>query len=249
MFKRLKYFIQRFWGKTSFSDKIQLFSFMVGIAALIFVIYQLRENTRTNKVSIRGQLYQSESGMAADEASDEEQNLTTIWTLVPPDVRDQEFAKTLVQLVSDNSEALEAKTAEELYYCMFDVKVFANKDRRKATNQLRRLFLFIQNNIYHMHNAHDAKRDGILSSSEWLTWKNLIREMNAHPMLITVIWQGHRNRYFSKAFGRFLQQELCADSIPSGDADPEAYNRGKEFIGFYYPEMLKKEWLDVLPDY
>jgi len=194
-------------------------------------------------------LYQNEAGMAADEASDEKQNLTTIWVLVPPTVRDQEFAATLVRFVSDDPTALNAKTAGELYYSMFDAATFADPKRRAATNQLRRLFIYTQTTFYHAQVAHDYWRDGILGDQEWLTWKNYIREINAHPMLITVIWQGYRNRYFSRAFGRFLQQELCADSVPSGDADPEAYKRGREFIRFFYADMLKKEWPDALPDY
>lgn len=59
----------------------------------------------------------------------------------------------------------------------------------------------------------------------------------------------YRNRYFSRAFGRFLQQELCADTVPFDDADPETYKRGKEIIRLFYPDMLKKDWPDTLPDY
>ena len=132
---------------------------------------------------------------------------------------------------------------------MFDAAAFDDPKRREATTQLRRLFLHTQTNFYHIHNAHDYWREGVLVDQEWLTWKNSIRETNAHPMLVTVIWQGYRYRYFSRAFGRFLQQELCAESIPPDHANPEAYIRGKEFIRLYYPEMLKSEWLDALPDY
>jgi hypothetical protein len=249
MLKRLKSYFQRFRAQTSLSDKLQLLSFIAGIVALFFVYLQLRENTHTNKFSIRGQLYQSEAGMAAEEAGDEKQHLTTIWALVPPTVKDQEFATTLVKIVSDDSCAQNAKTAEELYISMFDATTFADPKRRESTNQLRRLFLYTQTNLYHVHNAHDYWKEGVIADPEWTTWKNIIREMNAHPMLITVIWQGHRNQYFSRSFGRFLQQELCADSIPPDHADPEVYKRGKEFIRFYYPNMLKKEWLAALPDY
>jgi len=112
------------------------------------------------------------------------------------------------------------------------------------------LFLYTQSNLYHVHSAFDYRNDGILTDPEWLTWKNLIREMNAHPVLLTVIWHGYRYRYFSRAFGRFLQQELCANSVPpSGDADSDAYKRGKEFIRVFYPEMLKDDWPNALPDY
>lgn len=53
MIARIKPHIQRFWTQTTLSDKLQLISFVVGIIALLFVYFQLREITKTNKVSIR----------------------------------------------------------------------------------------------------------------------------------------------------------------------------------------------------
>ncbi|MGC1953562.1 MAG: hypothetical protein WA970_13550, partial [Gammaproteobacteria bacterium] len=144
---------------------------------------------------------------------------------------------------------VEARTARELYDSMFSVATLADQNRREATKDLRRLFLYIQTNLYHVHNAHDYWRDHILDDAEWITWKNLIRQMNAHPMLLTVIYEGYRNRYFSKKFGQFLKQELCDKVVPPHDPDPEGHKRGREFIGEFYPDMLADDWVNSLPDY
>ena len=241
--------IKQFWVYKSFSDKLQLVGFFVAIIALMGVLSQLRENTKTNKVAIRGQLYQTEAALAAGEAGDDEQTLTTIWALVPPTVTGHEFSATLLRLVTEDPAAIKAKTAEELRHIMFDATTFADPKRKDTTRELRRLFLVTQTTFYHVHAAFDYKRDGILSGDEWITWKNLIREMSAHPMLITIILHGYRHRYFSREFGTFLQQELCGEVIPSDIADPETYKRGREFIRLFYPDMLKKEWPNALPDY
>jgi hypothetical protein len=242
MIARIKPCIQRLWRKASLSD-------IVAIIALPLVYYQLSEITKTNTVSIRGQLYQTELGPGADEARDDQQNLTTLWAQAPPNVTDHEFYATLIRLVTDDPTALKSKTAKELYHSMFDATVFADPQRRAATNALRRLFLYTQNNVYHVHNAFDYRKGGILRDEEWITWKNLVCEMNAHPMLLTVIWHGYRYRYFSRDFGRFLQRELFANSAPCGNADSDAYKRGKEFIRVFYPEMLKDDWPNELPGY
>jgi len=210
--------------RISFADKLQLVGVLVLITTLLLVYFQLRENTKTNRVSIRTQLYQTEANMAANEAGDSDSALNTIWALVPHSIRREEYGTVLLQLVTNDKTALEARNAAELYHSMFDAAVFADESRRAATRTLRRLFLHSQTSFYHIHNAFDYKRDGILSDSEWRTWNGLIREMNAHPMLLAVIWQGYQNRYFSRKYARFLQAELCSETIPTGVADSEVYN-------------------------
>lgn len=238
-------YLKRIWihiTKISFADKIQS-------VLLIVLCFQLWENTKTNKVSIRAQLYQTEAMMSADESGDNESALSTIWAIVPYSIRQEKYGKALLELVTKEKTVLEARNAKELYYSMFGVPALTDESHQKTTLHLRRLFLFAQTNFYHVHSAFDYNRDGILSDGEWLTWKGLLREVNAHPIILAVIWQGYQNRYFSSDFARFLQTELCSETIPADVADSEAYKRNREFILYFYPEMAKQNWPDALPDY
>ncbi len=73
--------------------------------------------------------------------------------------------------------------------------------------------------------------------------------MHAHPMLLTVIWQGYQNRYFSRRFARWLQTQLCPTEVPADVSHTEAFKRDREFARFFYPEMTRPDWPDALPDY
>ena len=249
MLNGIKQFSQRFKDETSFAEKLQFFGFLVAFITLMCVYFQLKENTRTNRVAIRGQLYQTEAKAADDECGIDGRTLQSIWARVPHQVGGEQFGRSLLQLITTNKDALNSKTASELFHNMFDARVFANRSSCNSTKDIRRLFLHAQTNLYHVHNAFDYKRDGILGEQEWRTWKGLIREMGAHPVLLVAIWQGHKNRYFSRPFAKFLQEELCPDAIPQDIADRDSFKRDREFIQAFYPEMTKKHWPDVLPDY
>jgi len=249
MFTRIKLFLQRLKTEISLADKLQLVGFIIAFISLWCVFFQLKENTKTNKVAIRGQLYQTEALTAADESGNDAQSLQTIWARVPPQIAGEQFSSTLLQLATTNKTAIKAKTPAELFHSMYDATVFANRSSCESTKNLRRLFLHAQTNLYHVHNAYDYKRDGILGNQEWYTWKGLIREMGAHPILLVAIWQGYQNRYFSRPFAKFLQNELCPESIPQDIADIESFKRDREFIRLFYPEMTKKDWPNLLPDY
>ncbi|HYC55468.1 MAG TPA: hypothetical protein VEL28_11100 [Candidatus Binatia bacterium] len=216
----------------------------------LWVLYlQINENTRTNKVAIRGQLYQTEANLALEDATDDAQVLSTLWALVPPRIQRQEYARALLSLATTDETALKATNAASLYHSVFDAKVFSSRTRRRRTAALRRMFLTVQTNFYHVHNAFDYKGDGILDPEEFLTWKGLLREMSAHPLLLAVIWQGHRNRYFSEKFAEFIQRELCPDAMPEDVVGRRAFERNRDFVRYYYPEMVESDWPKGLPDY
>jgi len=96
--------------------------------------------------------------------------------------------------------------------------------------------------------ALDYKRDKILGGPEWETWKGLLRESHAHPVLIATIWQGYQNRYFSRSFGLFLQAELLRAG-PTDVRDLKTFDRDREFICYYYSAMCNAHWAVSLPDY
>lgn len=240
----LKAILGRLWAR---NDKLQLLGALLTVISLLLVYYQLRVNNDTNKVSIRGQLNDRQTGIGANMA--EIQALSTVWAISSPQLSTDQVAPTLLPLVTSDPTALKAKNPAELYHSMFDVAVFADQSRGAATQDLRRLFLYTQDEFYLVQNVFDYKHDKIVSEGEWRVWKGTIREMHAHPMLLTVIWQGYQNRYFSRKFAEFLQAEICPDDLPNDVADIEGFKRDRDFVRFFYPEMTKKDWPNVLPDY
>jgi hypothetical protein len=229
--------------------KRQAVGFLLTIVSLGFVYFQLREINHTNKVTIRGQLYDRQIQMGADMTAPDAEILSAMWALVPSQLQPNEVARTFLSLATSDPTALKATNPAELYHSMFDLPVFADRSRSKGTQLLRRLFVYTQDNFYHVHNIFDYQRDGILSQAEWRTWKGTVREMHAHPMLLTVIWQGYENRYFSRQFARWLHTELCPNEIPPDVSDIEAFKRDREFARSFYPEMTRPDWPDALPDY
>jgi hypothetical protein len=148
-------------------------------------------------------------------------------------------------LITNDPTALAAPNAEDLYYAAFDISALTDSTRRDATSELRRTFLHVQSIVYHVQNAFDFRKDQVLTHAEWLTWKGMIGEMNSHPVLMMVIWNGYQNRYLSREFGNFLRKELCGRS-PYG---PEYQARNSAFAKYYYPEMFEHDWSLALTTY
>ncbi len=93
----IKRLLQRIRDETSVSDKLQLGGLLLAVVTLAFVYFQVKENTRTNIVAIRGQLYQTEAGMAGNEATTAKEVLSTVWLQVPLQVTGDQFKTTLLQ--------------------------------------------------------------------------------------------------------------------------------------------------------
>lgn len=244
--------LQATWASASFSDRIQLTTLVLGSVGLTIAIVsiwvltaQIGIANHTNRVAIRGQLYQTENTLIGAEGSGERETFATIWTVVSTEVQPDAYARSLLELVTSDSTALAAPTARDLYLALYSREALADERRRSATTEARRLFLQVQSSVYHVHNAHDYRREGVLGPQEWQTWKGLIGEMNAHPILVSVVWHGYQHRYFSRAFGRFLKDEIC-NTAPHG---VEHGTRNCTFAREYYPEMFASDWLARLPHY
>jgi hypothetical protein len=246
----------------SYPRKLEVLGLLVAIISVWFLYAQIGKNTDTNKVELRGQLYDRQMRLANDMGAGDA--VSTLWALAPKEVTTDEYGRTFLRLVTKDSAAINAKNAAELYHAMFDVGVFdiqshqngGTRESTKAvatrsddTKTLRALYLYTQNTFYHVHNIFDYQREEIVSEAEWRVWKGLLREMHAHPMLLTVIWQGYQNHYFSRRFAQFLQEELNPDAIPPDVMDEEEFRRSREFLRAFYPEMTSKQWPDRLPDY
>lgn len=226
------------WFPHSFADLVQLAT----LVSVFFLYRQLRENTTTNQVAVRDQLYATENGLFEEERSE---GLSALWALLPAEIESAEYARTLLALVSSDSAVRRASAPEALFQAMMGAESFASPRRREATEPVRRLFLFVQSNVYHVHNAFDYRQDGVIREAEWETWNGLIAEMNSHPVLLMTIWHGHTNRYFSRKFGLFLRESICSDARRG----PAVQSRNCEFAHQFYPEMFTESWPDRLPDY
>jgi hypothetical protein len=204
----------------SHSDRIQLVLASFTICSLILVLLQLTENTKANLAATRGQLYATESSLARTESEDEGKVslLSSIYVTIAPTYSKEKYQAVLMGLIGGTDAALQANTANALYAQLYGYEAFRD-DRDKKNAQARKVFLHLQDAFYHVHNAFDYWRNGILSEGEWKTWKGYIREIGPHPVLLAVIWNGHRNRYFSQDFARFLQSELCQRVIPPDELD------------------------------
>jgi hypothetical protein len=207
--------------------------------------YQLGLSIATNRVAMRSQLYQTENAFFSEEGADESGALASVWARVPPQFVDHEYSASLLPLVTDDPTALAATSAGALYHAAYDISALAEPGRRAATSDLRRTFLYVESNLYHIQNAYDFRKDGVLSHEEWLTWKGIIGEANAHPVLMMAIWHGYQNRYLSREFGSFLRAELCGRS-PYGSLYQA---RNCRFAKYYYPEMFRDDWSLPLPSY
>ena len=228
---------------------VELLALILNFVIGLVIFYQLKENYKANKASIRTQLYQTEIQTSEEENSDGSQDFNSIWALIPPEVQNDKYGLKLLKMITNDKIALQSKNASELYNSMYGAATFENPQRRMDTRDLRRVFTYIQTLFYHVDNAFDATDEGILEPGEWETWKGLLREMHAHPLLLTVILQGYNNRYFNKNYARFIQEELCPEIIPTDVVDIEEFKRDRNFIRFFYPEMFQREWSNVLPKY
>ncbi len=101
--------------------KRQAVGFLLTIVSLGFVYFQLREINHTNKVTIRGQLYDRQIQMGVDMTAPDAEILSAMWALVPPQLETNEVARTFLSLATFDPTALKAAHPAELYHSMFDL--------------------------------------------------------------------------------------------------------------------------------
>jgi hypothetical protein len=236
---------RKWWWPRSLSDVAAVALVVLAIPSVVGIGYQLNANNATNRVAVRSQLYQAENGFFEEEGSDSSAAYASLWARVPPQTTGREYGVNLLRVITNDSTALAAGSAEALYHAAYDLSVLADSARRDATFDLRRTFMFVLTDVYHVMNAFDFHDDGVLTYAEWLTWKGIIGEMNSHPVLMAVIWHGYQNRYLSRQFADFLRDELCGRS-PHG---PQYQARNCAFAKHYYPEMFRDGWSSTLPHY
>ena len=230
-------------------NHLQILELIIITLSAVFIWIQLSHNSNQNNVSIRGQLYETEA-MYQNEGRDDD-ILNSIWTYVPDTIRRKDFSKTLLLALTKNETIIESNSAIELFEFIWGSETLLDTNKRAETKNLRKIYLYTQSYLYHIHNAFDYWQDGILLEDEWKTWKGIMREMSAHPIFITTIYQGYKYNYFSKDFAQFVFDEIC--TLTPKDlkfsVDSLDHFRDREFIEMFYPEMIAPDWPKRLPSY
>jgi hypothetical protein len=100
----------------------------------------------------------------------------------------------------------------------------------------------LKNIFNHLAAIYDYKEDGVITPSEWTTWKAWFKDVKTHPLLMLALYRALDNGYVSKPFAIEARDAMC-----QGDSD----NRRilKEFLGPIYGPALMESRLDFLAEY
>lgn len=236
-------------NKTEWSDplvRVQIVNIFVVIATGSLIYLQVGANITTNKMAMRGQLYQYEADNTREARANDV--LHNIWLTVPNKVTGFNYSRSLLSTLTTDTAIQNVRSPEELYDKVWGYNTMTNPARAEETKKLRLAFTSAQSELYHIHNAFDYSEEDIMDKQEWETWKGSIREMSAHPLFVTAVWQGYQYQYFSREFAKFLQDEICSP-IPINVTDKADYFRDLDFIRKFYPEMTKPNWHMAMPSY
>lgn len=200
---------------------------------------QAQELATATRNGIRTQLYKSYEHQI--DATHQWDFLNSLYTTLPAAMSGDSFRTNLLGMLTTDQLVLRAGTAEAPYDSMFGADAFSDA-RRSGTEDVRRAYVHAQEVFYSLHVTFDYAMDGTLEVGEWNTWRETLLEMNAHPILLAVIWQGARHHYISRSFGEFLRRSLAAAEIPCYVADHRDYERDRAFIALFLPEMMDSNW-------
>lgn len=252
--KEIKHIISSIIKKTT-SDIIQLITTYLGLLTLIILVDQLRENTKTNKLSIRDQLYTAEAAYMEEGKNIDE--LNSIWIKVDDSIYGLDYSRNLLKILTSDSLIINSQNVRELYFWINGYKSFEDTITKKNSELLRQFFLYAQTLIFHIHNAFDYQKEGIISTQEWTTWKGLIRDVSAHPIILVVFYDAILHKYCSQSFAEFIKEELLINSPKETDYEnlldyefaSKTFKRDTSFIRLFYPDMFSKNWGAKLPKY
>jgi hypothetical protein len=127
---------------------------------------------------------------------------------------------------------VQSNTAKKLFEILWSESMVMSPE---LTN-LRALYLHIEKYLYHLHNAYDYDKEGVLPEGEWEEWNGLIRDIGPHPVMLACLFSANEHGYLSKSFAAELQNTYRSDA------------RMRAVVGAYYPEMLDPHWLNAFRD-
>ena len=230
---------------------VEVSALVATAAGLIFLVAQTSELQKASKATIRAQLYERENEFFQQEDAETRLCKGTIWITLPAAVGGHEYLKDRLKPFQVAPAAIESiQSPQDLWNLMYGPDQLTPRLDAPAENcSLRRAYLYIASNLYHVHNAFDYWQDGILDAGEWRTWSGLISNIGPHPLLLVAIWDGYQNHYFSKCFAEFLQSQLCPHDAHEAAVDDPASARDRAFTRSFYAEMCSRNWAARLPEY
>lgn len=217
---------------------LEMTAIIVGAsAALVTMIVAIKACSiyqGANSVAARGQLYSNFEKIADRERDDLEYGLLLLD--VPITVPVSDYSKHVLGSITDNIDIISIKSAEELFNIIWGID-FWKTGNKEDLKRLRKIYLHAESYIYHLYNAFDYKKEGIMEEGEWMTWKASLDDMGGNPITFAAMWSAHRRGYFSKEFASELQKKYMNNKILE--------DRTKIF----YKEMLDASWLKAFPSY
>jgi len=207
---------------------------------------QLETNNTTNKVSYRGQLYEQEDSY--NHWAIENDELNGLWMSLPDTLEAQNHVEFMLKALTADISINRSKNPKLFYNNLHNYKNFTNEKRRKGSEKLRRLYLYAQSYLYHVHNAYDYMVDSVLTPGEFDTWSGFIRQIGCNLIFLTAIWDGYEHDYMSRDYAVHIQKKLLDTAGVKGKALKEVLYNRKVVAGFY-PEILDTNWSKKLPAY
>lgn len=233
------------------NDSLQvLFAAIALILAVIGARYgyvELKENTRSNLMNCRAQIYDNERAIYDREVAETKRGIGSIYFQPPASIVDvKEYAKLRLRPIApDSIDALmAAKNADDLGQIIAGLDSFptSSKDRSyrispRELDNLRKIYVHMDQILYHLHLAFDYVDELVMEENEWKTWRGMIDAIGPHPLLLICISDGLNSKYMSQSFARELRTALV-----------EADTRNIDVIRYYLPEFLEGNF-EQLPDY
>jgi hypothetical protein len=209
----------------------------------------LKQNTQSNKMSGRGQLYEADNRLSEAESQQSDGKLLTLYANSEPECTNEEQAKKysegLLTMATSDSSIIQAKDVEDLYAKIFYSKSFAKFDRENLRNEsgdvveLRRMSAHCTRILDLLHAAYDYCGEKVIPEREFRTWAGYFNDIGPHPVFLATLWNWEQERYMSKGFAKYVHHKLYSDA-PRGI---------QQVVKEFYPALADDRYGDNLPDY
>ena len=226
------------------------------VVGLIFAFHEasraieaLKQNTESNKMVGRGQLYQSDTLLAQIESQESDGKLLTLYANSEPECTNakevREYIADTLALATSDPEIIGSRDAKELYEKIYDLKSFAKFNPKNLKNEsgdvieLRRISTHCVLILNTIHSAYDYCGEHVITPKEFRTWAGYFNDIGPHPVFLATIYNWEQERYMSKGFAKYMQHKLYTDAPPGI----------KQVVKEFYPHMADENYGDTLPDY
>jgi hypothetical protein len=226
------------------------------VVGLIFAFHEasraieaLKQNTESNMMVGRGQLYQSDTLLSQIESQESDGKLLTLYANAEPECANakeaREYIADTLAVATSDPKIISSRNAEELYSKMYDLKSFAKFDPKNLKNEsgdvieLRRISTHCVLILNTIHSAYDYCGEGVITPKEFRTWAGYFNDIGPHPVFLATIWNWEQERYMSKGFAKYVQHKLYTHATPGI----------KQVVKEFYPHMADENYGNTLPDY